>query len=94
MNTAQKQRIEQLRSMNLSYAKIADALGVSENTIQSFCRRNSLGGVRRLNEISLRLCAQCAAPLEVAAGNRKRRFCSVKCHNDWWNAHQEQHGGP
>ena len=43
MNTAQKQRIEFLRGKGESYAAIAEELGISENTIKSYCRRNSIG---------------------------------------------------
>ena len=41
MTAAQKQRIESLRGKGESYAAIADDLGIPENTIKSYCRRNS-----------------------------------------------------
>ena len=41
MNVIQKQRVEFMRSKNKSYATIAAAIGISENTIKSYCRRNS-----------------------------------------------------
>ena len=41
MNTSQKQRIEFLRDKGESYASIADDLGISENTVKSYCRRNN-----------------------------------------------------
>ena len=37
MTTAQKQRIEFLRDKGESYASIADDLGISENTVKSYC---------------------------------------------------------
>ena len=43
MTTAQKQRIEYLRGKGDSYAAIAADLGISENTIKSYCRRNNIG---------------------------------------------------
>jgi len=44
MKYLQKEQITQMRSEGFSYAKIAAALGISENTVKSFCRRNNLGG--------------------------------------------------
>ena len=45
MNHQQKEDIRQMRAEGHSYAKIADRLGISENTVKSYCRRNNLGGV-------------------------------------------------
>lgn len=44
MNTAQKERIRQLRMEGVTYEKIADCLDLSVNTVKSFCQRNQLGG--------------------------------------------------
>jgi endogenous inhibitor of DNA gyrase (YacG/DUF329 family) len=88
-----KNKIAELRGIGFSYAKIAEALKVSENTIQSFCRRNGLGGVRTANAADLRLCAQCSAPLVTTINNKTKRFCSAKCRSDWWNAHPERGKG-
>ena len=43
MTTAQKQQIEFLRDKGESYATIAYDLGISENTVKSYCRRNNIG---------------------------------------------------
>ena len=43
MTAAQKQRVEFLRAKGESYAAIADDLGISENTVKSYCRRNNIG---------------------------------------------------
>lgn len=45
MNDTQRQQIEKLRAEGLSYGKISDALGLSTNTIKTYCRRHGLGGV-------------------------------------------------
>ena len=44
MNALQKQNIANMRRNGASYAKIAAALDISENTVKSYCRRNNLGG--------------------------------------------------
>ena len=39
MNDTQRQQIEKLRAEGLSYGKISDALGLSTNTIKTYCRK-------------------------------------------------------
>ena len=43
MTFQQKETIKQLREEGFSYAKIAEQLGISENTIKSFCRMTPRG---------------------------------------------------
>ncbi|MDR1240737.1 MAG: hypothetical protein LBK29_02545 [Oscillospiraceae bacterium] len=40
MTNQEKEKITSMRGEGLSYSKIAFQLGISENTIKSFCRRN------------------------------------------------------
>lgn len=91
MTDQQKQQLKQMRCDGYSYSKIADALGISENTIKSFCRRNNLGGVG--TNISLppagSVCRECGTALIQTAGVKKKLFCSDKCRMAWWNAHPE-----
>lgn len=42
MTNEQKAKITELRHNGVSYASIASALGISKETVKSFCRRNSL----------------------------------------------------
>ena len=45
MKLQQREAIHQLREGGQSYASIAEFLGISVNTIKSYCRRNDLGGI-------------------------------------------------
>lgn len=45
MNDIQKNQIKTLRLQGAGYSKIARSLGLSENTVKSYCKRNSLGSV-------------------------------------------------
>jgi uncharacterized protein YjcR len=45
MTSFQKEQIHRMRSAGMGYAKIAASLGISENTIKSYCRRHNLGGI-------------------------------------------------
>lgn len=91
MTHQQKEKVSQMRGEGNSYSKIAAVLGISENTIKSFCRRNNLGGV----SIGVGskgdgvLCPKCKSPLTHTVGAKQKRFCSDKCRLAWWNAHPE-----
>lgn len=92
MNNLQKEQIAILRGNGESYSKIADVLGISINTIKSFCRRNNLGGVAssEIKQEGDGLCNQCGGPLKQIAGQKQKRFCSNKCRMAWWNSHPEK----
>ena len=42
MTNEQKRTIAELRSKGATYAKIGEALGISKDTVKSYCRRNNL----------------------------------------------------
>ena len=46
MTEEQKAGIQKLRTDGYGYTKIAGMLGLSENTVKSFCRRKGLNGIR------------------------------------------------
>ena len=90
MNTLQKQRVVELRSQGESYLKIANALGISVNTIKSYCRRNNLGADYIAEQAVIDgNCGNCGVPLEHKQGSKRKRFCSDKCRLEWWKIHPE-----
>lgn len=85
MTTEQKDRIAEMRRQGCTYAKIAETLSISENTIKTYCRRT------RLNEDNLKaalVCKLCGNPIEVKDKHRARQFCSDKCRAAWWYANR------
>lgn len=85
MTTEQKSRIAAMRKQGFTYAKIAETLSISENTIKTFCRR------ARLNEEtanSTPVCKQCGKPIAVKNKHRARQFCSDQCRAAWWYANR------
>ena len=46
MTDEQKEKIIRFRSMGRGYADIGKELGISKDTVKSFCRRNSLTSAR------------------------------------------------
>ena len=86
MTDLQKQNVVYLRGRGDKYASIADTLGISENTIKSYCRRKSL--VFRPSDAH-DVCVNCGHDLEHIPGKKKKRFCSDQCRMAWWNAHPD-----
>ena len=88
MTNERKKRLEQLRSEGLGYKRIAAELGLSLNTVQSYCRRHPV-------EMRVPVCSNenkclfCGAYLRHTPGAKKRKFCSDRCRVTWWNAHSE-----
>ena len=74
MTDMQKEQILKLRSEGLGYIRIAREMGISENTIKSFCRRNARTGIE----------------VEQTSGRKMKKFCSDRCRMKWWNAHSDK----
>lgn len=93
MNDAQRQRVRELRGEGYSYKKISQMLGISENTIKTFCQRNRLGETMRQSAIINKdgyFCPCCGVPVMQMEGRKEKRFCSDRCRNKWWNSHLDQ----
>lgn len=85
MTDQQKDQIQTMRRQGLSYVKIGQALGISDNTVRSFCRRNKLGDPIK-NTIP---CQYCGKPIKIIPKQKPRKFCSDRCRTAWWNGHRE-----
>lgn len=90
MQEEQKQAILLLRSQGEPYAKIADYLELSPNTVKSFCCRNKVAppigeSQTAVKETTLSVCKNCGSALTQTTGGRKKIFCSDKCRYTWWN---------
>ena len=58
MTEEQKEQIKDLRGKGVGYKKIAQYIGISVNTVKSFCRNNELTG-----NSSSGVCLACGKPL-------------------------------
>ena len=93
MNDTQRQQVRKLRADGYSYSKVAQALGLSENTIKTFCRRNGLGGVVETPSEVIsdgHHCLCCGIPVPQNVGRKEKKFCSDKCRNKWWNSNLDK----
>ena len=89
MTDTQKKEIGNLREAGYGYKKIAEQMGLSENTVKTYCRRHGLGGNRatKVNAENKGVCLSCGLLVEQKPGRKEKKFCSDKCRNKWWNAH-------
>lgn len=78
MTQGQKEQINTLREQGNGYKRIAGILGVSVNTIASYCRRKTA------------VCPCCGAALVMTPKHRKKKFCSDACRLKWWYANSEK----
>ena len=90
MTNLQKERISHMRLDGESYAAIADALGLSRNTVKSYCLRNFRAepNIKPVSALT-GTCNQCGKGFTLCPGHRQRRFCSDRCRMAWWNAHRD-----
>ena len=97
MNQEQKEQIITLREQGESCAKIADRLGLSVNTVKSFCRRNNVSSVTKIPKTKtgaketgeITDCPQCGNKITQIAGRKPKKFCSDDCRVAWWNSHSD-----
>ncbi|MDF2944397.1 MAG: Sigma-70 region 4 type 2 [Herbinix sp.] len=93
MTEEQKVQITKLRANGYGYIRVAQVLGVSENTVKSFCRRNNLTGMAAVEAAKtqiqadggIHLCMCCGLSVEQNPGRKEKKFCSNKCRMKWWN---------
>lgn len=87
MNAKCEEQISHLRRMGESYGKIAEKLGISANTVKSYCQRHKLGG--KMNaQISVMPCPCCGGNVSQAEHHKTKRFCSDACRAKWWSKHR------
>ena len=81
MDEMQKNQIGILRQSGFSYQKISNMLGISINSVKSYCRRHQLGGDKS-NSSSYNVtdkCEQCSKPVKQIPGRKMKRFCCDQC---------------
>ena len=91
MTNEQRMIVSALRAQGMGYGAIARKVGISENTVKSFCRRNA----QKEDKLSVtgadeHRCLCCGAPVAQNACRKEKKFCSDKCRNKWWNAHLDK----
>lgn len=94
MTENEKAQVAALRDAGNGYKKIAQALGLSVNTVKSHCRRKG-GGNGAVAENgkpldSITACENCGREIRQVPKQKRKRFCCDRCRNQWWNSHLDQ----
>jgi endogenous inhibitor of DNA gyrase (YacG/DUF329 family) len=92
MTRKQITQVDEMRLYGKSISTIANVLGVSENTIKSYCRRKKtiVNPITPTNIApDIKSCPQCGCFIKHTPGVKRKRFCSDKCRMTWWNAHPD-----
>ncbi|MCE5235836.1 MAG: RNA polymerase subunit sigma-70 [Clostridiaceae bacterium] len=105
MTVEQKEKIQQMRRDGAGYGQMAAALGVSKETVKSFCRRNpgsdSAQAAPVDNAVAATaaeadravegiVCRQCGKRLIQRPKLKPKRFCSDECRLAWWRSNENQ----
>lgn len=90
MTEEQKEKIIRFRRMGRGYALIGKELGISKDTVKSFCRRNGLASADIHTEEDKDRCRECGKEIVQPPKRKKQVFCSKVCREKWWAAHPEQ----
>ncbi len=86
MRDYEKSQIIKLRAEGNGYGKIARTLGISLNTVKSFCRRNDVRAGMTVDAPVTEYsgenttCPNCGTPIRQIAGQKKKKFC---CDREW-----------
>ena len=84
MNTAmtntQKERIRTMRLKGKKYSEIAYVLGVSANSVSSYCHRNHLSDQDLEKESE---CLYCGKRIEQSGKGNRKLYCSERCRSAW-----------
>lgn len=92
MTNEQKQKIAELRSSGISYAKIGEAVGLNKDTVKTYCRRNNICvlSTEESSDAAPIFCRACGAPLIQTAKRKQKIFCSRHCREAWWHSHPDK----
>lgn len=93
MTDEQKEMINKLRNDGIGYKKIARVLGMSDNTVKSYCHRNGLAGVMKAPTqkiLDMHVCKFCGKEVIQNPGRKQKLFCDSRCRQLWWNSHLDK----
>ncbi len=85
--------IAELRRYGMGYKMIAEILGMKENTVKTFCHRNGLAKIGKINPdevfpgVVRKACKNCGQSFLQYPGHREKIFCCDACRFKWWNRH-------
>lgn len=88
MTEKQKSEITRMRENGTAYNNISNLLGISINTVKSYCRRNNIKPLDKTIATE-DICLNCGKAITQHKKVKKRKFCCLECKTEWWNSHPE-----
>ena len=86
MTKEQKTLILYYREQHMTYRQIGEKLGLSPDTVKTFCRRKRAQSERTEESVQAQ-CRNCGAPVHPLPGRRERLFCCPACRTAYWRKH-------
>jgi len=90
MTDEQRIKITALRKQGCTLSAIADEVGLSANTVKTFCRRNKIEIEECRQAKEIKKCPCCGKEIIYIPLQKPKKFCSDKCRNSWWNKNIDQ----
>lgn len=87
MTNEQKEKIIRFRRQGMSFANISRELGISKDTVKSFCRRTGVPTPDKKSTEGTALCRECGVPIVQQEKKKRRIFCCKACREKWWAEH-------
>lgn len=94
MTNEQRIKITNLRHQGYGYTAIANAVGLSKDSVKAYCRNHGLAGevasAHTLAEVSADGCLNCGTPIIQRPKVKKRKFCCSDCRISWYKANPDR----
>lgn len=89
MTKAKAEKIIELRKSGLGYQAIAKEIGVSRDSVRSFCKNHNIEPetIARDDKRYQGCCPNCHKRLQKQKSGRPRKFCSKECQVAYWNTY-------
>lgn len=89
MTELDKQKINAMRTDEKSMQQIAKYLGLSVNTVKSYCRRSEIAAKTPIVgsfKNDLASCKHCGKNIKQNKKTKPKTFCCERCRREWWRA--------
>ncbi len=86
MTQEQKYGIRCLRESGVPISSISEQLGISANTVKSYCQRHNIQSFNKPSK-NIRFCLQCHKEITQTPHRKMKKFCRDKCRQLWWTEH-------
>ena len=89
MNNDQREKITELRKDGFGYKRTAKAVGISLDSVKSFCRTHNLTG-NMAARMAPKVCRECGRVLVQPEKKKPLKFCNSVCRETWWRENRSK----